>query len=281
MSESIFSRFGIGRSSDLVAPECLALLAEMEAEQTRFLGKETAFRSRSYPWPTDALHSWSRIWEYPYTLHHLRMLRRNLGPDGPLLVADIGSGVTFFPLLVAKSGMQVHCIDVDPVVAHDLPLAAAALGVSGIQAMTCEGNNLPLLDASMDAVYCVSVLEHIPEFEITIREIARILKPTGKLILTIDLDLHGNSEIGPARHRDLLAALGGSFDPVFERDQIHPGDMLTSANGRYQLYPTGWRFLALMARQVVKPLLGRPMVKVWNRFARVELAVEGSVWIRR
>ena len=49
--------------------------ALLEKEQADFLAMESAFRSREYKWPRDPLHTWSRVWEYPYTYHHLQQAR--------------------------------------------------------------------------------------------------------------------------------------------------------------------------------------------------------------
>lgn len=47
--------------------------------------------------------------------------------------------------------------------------------------------NIPVPDDSFDVVLCTEVLEHVPEPIEAIREIARILKPNGKLLLTSPL----------------------------------------------------------------------------------------------
>lgn len=278
MDKSIFNRCGLGRIPDLTHSECMQSLALMEKAQQGFLGKQPLFRSKGYRWPKDALHSWSRIWEYPYVLHHLHQFQKDRDASAPLEVADIGSGVTFFPLLVANSGFRLTCIDIDPVVARDIPRAAEALGVKGITALTAEGETLPLPDTSMDMVYCISVLEHIPQFESTIREMARILKPDGRLILTFDLDLNGNADIGPERYHRLLAALETSFEPNYERTHVHPAEVLTSSNSPYRFYPSGLKFVFLMLKQLLKPLVGRPAIPLWKQSGRIHLAVEGSTW---
>jgi ubiquinone/menaquinone biosynthesis C-methylase UbiE len=52
-----------------------------------------------------------------------------------------------------------------------------------------EGRSLPAEDNSFDAVFANMYLHHAPEPLETIREMVRILKPDGKLVIT-DLDQH-------------------------------------------------------------------------------------------
>jgi ubiquinone/menaquinone biosynthesis C-methylase UbiE len=86
-----------------------------------------------------------------------------------------------------------------------------------------DGTRLPFNDVELDAIYCISVLEHVERPENTVREIARVLKPEGRLILTIDLDLNGKHEIGQEGYRcGVLCAYslfkkGGSV-PCFVRE---------------------------------------------------------------
>jgi SAM-dependent methyltransferase len=50
-----------------------------------------------------------------------------------------------------------------------------------LQDVTC----LTFRDASMDAIACQDVLEHVPDYRAALREFARILKPAGTLVLTV------------------------------------------------------------------------------------------------
>lgn len=51
----------------------------------------------------------------------------------------------------------------------------------------CDATNIPVPDGSFDVVLCTEMLEHVPEPVKVIKEITRILKPGGKLLLTAPL----------------------------------------------------------------------------------------------
>ncbi len=55
--------------------------------------------------------------------------------------------------------------------------------VSRIEYRRCSSARLPYEDETMDVVTCFDVLEHIPDKQITLREIYRVLKPGGWLCL--------------------------------------------------------------------------------------------------
>jgi SAM-dependent methyltransferase len=50
--------------------------------------------------------------------------------------------------------------------------------------LVCDIVDIPVSEASFDAVMCVEVLEHLPDPVLALRELTRILKPGGTLIVT-------------------------------------------------------------------------------------------------
>ena len=87
----------------------------------------------------------------------------------------------------------------------------------------CDATAIPVADASFDAVLCTEMLEHVPEPIRVVRELARILRPGGLLILTAPL--------GSGIHQEPFHFYGGytpywyqRFLPEagFERIQIEP-----------------------------------------------------------
>lgn len=59
---------------------------------------------------------------------------------------------------------------------------------------TYDGRRLPFENASFDTVLCTQVLEHVPEPAALMHEMARVLKPSGRLILTVPFSFRVHSE---------------------------------------------------------------------------------------
>jgi SAM-dependent methyltransferase len=272
-------RSGFGTVSDLHTDEWRQLYERLERDQAGFLALEVRFRSDGYKWPRDPLRTWSRVWEYPYVYHHLSRRLPADGGDTPR-VADIGSGVTFFPFSLAKLGYHVVCADVDPVAATDLGRAIAAVphAPGTVEFSRCTENELPFENESVDAVYSISVLEHVPNPARAIDEIGRILVPKGLLLLTIDIDLRGDMAIGKSDYASLKTVLEKRFRYAAPVSTTHPADLLTNTNGLFTTeIKTGFGLHWYELKQSVKPFLGRPKSSVLPYY----LAVEGFVLEKR
>ena len=108
-------------------------------------------------------------------------LTRTLGLDGHKTVIDLGAGTGKFTGRLVATGAQV--IAVEPVAQMLEKLADTwpdVLAVSG------TASDLPLPDASVDAVVCAQAFHWFASRE-ALDEIARVLKPGGKLGLIWNL----------------------------------------------------------------------------------------------
>src|SRR5262249_43224074 len=120
-----------------------------------------------------------------------------------------------------------------------------------------DGVTLPLGDTEVDAIYCISVLEHIPTFQRTVEEMARVLRPDGLVLLTFDIDLRGDSEIGPVHYSALRTSLDKHFTVAVREVTTHPRDMLHSDVGPFPTHRWDGG-LWFDFKQAVKRFLGRP-----------------------
>jgi SAM-dependent methyltransferase len=221
---------GFASLCDLSDSECRKVLEQLTAFEKTFL--DTGPHDPTYPWPRDALHWWSRIWEYPYAWINLHpLITRDRSGMTPIL--DFGSGVTAFPFFVAKRlDVDVICTDIDASLADSIARTARKLSIAEhISFLHNAEYSLPLNTAAIGCVYCISVFEHISEPDRIIAEFDRVLKPRGVLIVTMDVAARfKGGGIGAATYRKLHESLRRYFEPLHDRRPVHPTETLTSEN---------------------------------------------------
>ena len=265
-----FERAGFAALSDLSADGYAGLFTELEGVQAEFLAQVAAFRDPGYHWGEDTLHTWARAWEYPYAAYHVARERERVA--GPFVVADFGSGSTYFPFAVARYGARVICLDNDPVCVRDLQAAAGVVAAgSGHVEVRLSADVLPVPSASVDLAYSVSVLEHMPDPVPVVSEIARIVRPGGLLVLTMDIDVEGAAGVAVAHFEALRRDLATFFTWEFPDRTIHPQDTLTSRTSPWprpgERYVPGL-LLRTRDRRLV-PLIGGPNPGVLSVYACV------------
>ena len=96
---------------------------------------------------------------------------------------DIGCGTgSAFPMLRARE-FEVVGFDLS---SRMITLAKQRYADDrGIQLSRADAEFLPFAAASFDAVTCLGVFEHLPDYTPAMREIARVLRPGGLLVLSI------------------------------------------------------------------------------------------------
>ena len=129
--------------------------------------------------------SYPRGMEYALTL-------RGLDLPEAARVLDIGSPKLLFLWLAAKTRLELTATDIQdsfiPPARDLLERLGLAEQIGGrLRLETQDARALTFPDDSFDAVYSISVLEHIPDDgdSLALREIARVLRPGGRLCLTV------------------------------------------------------------------------------------------------
>ncbi|WP_432734492.1 class I SAM-dependent methyltransferase [Maridesulfovibrio sp. FT414] len=101
--------------------------------------------------------------------------------------ADIGAGTGFLTEALLEKGLEVISVDQS---SEMLAVLKRRFGhYKGLDCRIGESENLPVADASIDYVFANMYLHHVEDPSKTISEMARLLKPGGKLAIT-DLDEH-------------------------------------------------------------------------------------------
>jgi SAM-dependent methyltransferase len=146
----------------------------------------------------------------------------------------------------------------------DRAIGAVSTGAGAVTSLLSDARSIALETESVDVFYCISVLEHIPDFQDVIAEVRRVLRPGGLFVLTFDVDLRGNGELGPASYTRLMDALHASFSMIYSEKIVHPLRVLTSNNSIYPMYPK---------RSALDPLvlpLKRYFRRAYNRLRQLE-----------
>jgi ubiquinone/menaquinone biosynthesis C-methylase UbiE len=161
-----------------------------------------------------------------------------------------------------RKGFSVTGVDIDPVVEKDF--SRAVIEIPEIkdkgEFKKVLNNTLPFPDSSVDVIYSISVLEHIPSPHKVIAEIARILKSNGVFILTMDIDLVGNLDLSPQKYSAIMSEINKYFRILGAETTVHPKGLLTTKNSKYP-FVIHQSLAVKIARpiwELVKPLLGRP-----------------------
>ena len=99
-------------------------------------------------------------------------------------VLDIGSGSgtdTLIASLRAGSAGLVYGLDMTPAMRAKLQANAAAMNAANVHVVEGNAERIPLPDASVDVVTSNGVLNLVPDKAAAFAEIARVLKPGGRL----------------------------------------------------------------------------------------------------
>lgn len=127
-----------------------------------------------------------RMRDFWWNLDHVELLAARLGLERVRSVLDVGAGVGHWGrLLVSVLSRDATLVGIDPEIlwvaeatrrAHDLGLADRLRYEHGC------AEALPFADAAFDLVTCQTLLIHVSEPEIVVREMLRVTKPGGLIV---------------------------------------------------------------------------------------------------
>ena len=158
----------------------LASLPELESPSYgAFMERMNAFATVGH---LRQFTNWSKIWEYPWLWEHAL---ESIDWPGQRLV-DLGSEISPMPWFLATLGARVTLIETDPQWIPRWEALRQRLRVD-VDWHIVASELLPLPDAGVDVVTSFSVIEHQPDKSLAVDEVARVLKPGGRLAISFDI----------------------------------------------------------------------------------------------
>ena len=128
-----------------------------------------------------------RFWvEAPHPIITRERLRSVLQPEPGERVLKIGPGVGYYTLDMAewvRAEGTIEIFDLQQEFLDHVGKRAVERGLANINPTQGDATALPFEDDSMDAVVLTAVLGEIPDPVAALRQIQRVLKPSGRLIV--------------------------------------------------------------------------------------------------
>jgi ubiquinone/menaquinone biosynthesis C-methylase UbiE len=137
----------------------------------------------------------------------VEMLLARIRPRKGEAIADLGAGVGYLSLPLAAAGAEVIALDSQQEMLEGL--RERGNGSERVQLVRAILPSIPLRDASLDRVVMVNVLHEVEDKAGLAKEIARVLRPTGRMTL-VDWQARETGR-GPPLHERVPVELAPSI----------------------------------------------------------------------
>lgn len=120
---------------------------------------------------------------------------------------EVGCGTGFFTLNLLLAGVlgEAHVTDISSGMVRVAERNAADLGLR-VQGRVADAERLPYGDGTFDLVVGHAVLHHIPDVELALREVLRVLRPGGRFVFAGEPTTYGDYVARRLSHAAWVAA---------------------------------------------------------------------------
>jgi ubiquinone/menaquinone biosynthesis C-methylase UbiE len=113
------------------------------------------------------------------------------------IAADLGAGTGFLTEALVGRGLRVIAVDQSETMLATL--ASHLAGRGEIEGRLGDAERLPIADGEVDHAFANMYLHHVERPEIAVREMARIVRPGGTVVIT-DMDEHDFAFLRTEQH---------------------------------------------------------------------------------
>jgi SAM-dependent methyltransferase len=178
---------------------------------------------------------------------HLRRSVATLAPFASGRLLDVGVGERPYGRIFEPRVSRYFGLEYPPAAENLSPeiTGARAANLKGAVDVWGDGGALPFMDQSFDTVLCLELLEHVPQPDRCLAEIARTLRPGGALLVTVPFvaALHALPydywRYTPAGLTELLARHGLKVESLVPRGNV--ASAAASMTSQYLLRAVGAR----------------------------------------
>lgn len=152
------------------------------------VGAVAVWASRKRRTPSACPYSQRFFLDLPRPFMRRETLRALLAPAPGERVLEIGPGLGYYSLDIAPRlapGGQLDVLDLQQSMLDELMRRATEGGITSLNIVPAQGDaqELPYEDGVFDAAFLVATLGEIPDKDRALRELRRVLKPGGRLVV--------------------------------------------------------------------------------------------------
>lgn len=122
-------------------------------------------------------------------------------PLGGKRIADVGTGIGHYPMLLARRTGRMYGIEADPVLLAEARLRAAGAHQPNIRIVEGSGTDLPLRDGAVDVVLTAGITPDDSSLP-AITEALRVIRPGGRLVV---IGYYGRDDVAPLLEPEVVA----------------------------------------------------------------------------
>jgi ubiquinone/menaquinone biosynthesis C-methylase UbiE len=166
-----------------VAEQCIPVLLDQRENPAHYAQQVAYFTKENRAYAGYHVDPWMR--------KYIDAAVQHFGPPSAGATAvDIGAGSGYITIELARAGWQVIALDLTPASMVSLVRSAREQGVlDRITPVIGSALELPIADASVDAIVGNAVIEHLPDDNKFTAELARIAKPGARGLLVAPIKL--------------------------------------------------------------------------------------------